>query len=60
MEYGVKARFVSILVEFVYTDSMKSFDSPFKDADVELLHLNLTGAALSFAVSSLPLFWVSG
>lgn len=35
MEYGVKVRFVSILVEFVYMDFMKSFDIVVKDIDVE-------------------------
>lgn len=51
VEYGVKARFVSISVEFAYTDSMKSFDIAVKDTDVEQLHLNLAGATLSFAMS---------
>lgn len=50
VEYGVKARFMSILVEVAYTDSMTSTDVQVD----EQLHLDLLGTTLSFAVSFLP------
>jgi len=50
VEYGVKARFVSVSVEVAYTDSLKSTDITVD----EQLRLCLEGTVLSFAVSSLP------
>jgi hypothetical protein len=56
VEYGVKARLVSVSVEVAYADSMKGIDTISKDKVDEQLHLHLAGTVLSFAVSSLPLF----
>lgn len=53
MEYGVKARFVSVSVEVAYADSMKGTDISVG----EQLNLHLAGTVLSFAVSSLPLLF---
>lgn len=55
MEYGVKARLVSVSVEVAYTDSMKSTDITVD----EQLHLHLAGTILSFAVSSQPSLFAS-
>jgi len=51
VEYGVKARFVSVSVEVAYTDYMKSTDITVD----EQLRLHLEGTVLSFAVSSFAL-----